>query len=91
MPSGGRWQDVELAAFDAALAANLVLVVHPRDGQKAELENWQLSALRRNSGQTVWTIDLPCRPAWDGLSIAGDGSVLLSLSDGSIACFGTVQ
>jgi outer membrane protein assembly factor BamB len=91
LPSGGRWQDVELAAFDAALAANLVLVVHPRGGQKAELESWQLSALRRDTGQAVWTIDLPSRPAWNSLSISGDGSVLLSLSDGSILCFGTVQ
>jgi outer membrane protein assembly factor BamB len=91
LPAGGRWQDVELAAFDAALAANLVLVVHPQGGLKSELENWQVSALRRNSGQTVWTIDFPCRPAWNGLSIAGDGSILLSLSDGGIACFRTVQ
>jgi hypothetical protein len=91
LPSGGRWQDVELAALDAALAANLVLVVHPRGGQKAELESWQLSALRRDTGQAVWTIDLPSRPAWNSLSISGDGSVLLSLSDGSILCFGTVQ
>jgi hypothetical protein len=80
-----------LAAFDAALAANLVLVVHPRGGLKGELENWQLSALSRSSGQIAWTIDLPCRPAWKGLSVAGDGSMWLSLCDGSIACFGTVQ
>jgi hypothetical protein len=78
-----------LAAFDAALAANLLLVVHPQGGLKAELKNWQLSALDRNSGETVWVIDLPCRPAWNGLSIAGDGSILLSLWDGSIVCFGT--
>jgi hypothetical protein len=91
LPAGGRWRDVQLAAFDAALAANLVLIVHPQGGLKAELQNWQISALNRSSGQTVWTIDLPCRPAWNGLSISADSSVLLSLSDGGIACFGTVQ
>ena len=56
--------------------------------------NWKtgrLSALNRSSGQTVWTIDLPCRPAWNGLSIAGDGSILASLWDGSIACFGAAR
>lgn len=87
LPAGGRWQDIELAAFDAALAANLVLVVHPQGGLKGELENWQLSALDRKSGQTAWTIDLPRRPAWNGLSIAGNGNILVSLWDGSIVCY----
>jgi hypothetical protein len=87
LPIGGRWPQVELAAFDAALAANLVLVVHPLGSLKAELEDWQLSALRRTDGQVVWTIDLPCRPAWNGLSVASDGSILLSLWDGTIACY----
>jgi hypothetical protein len=91
LPAGGRWQNVQLAVFDAALAANLVLVVHPQGGQKAELENWQLSALDRNNGQTVWATELPCRPAWNGLSIGADGSILASLWDGSIACFGAAR
>ena len=41
LPDGGRWQDIQLAAFDVALAANLVLIVHPQGGLKDELENWQ--------------------------------------------------
>jgi hypothetical protein len=56
-------------------------------GLTTELENWQLGALSRSNGQIVWTIDLPCRPAWNGLSFARDGSILLSLWDGSIACY----
>lgn len=91
LPDGGLWADVHTPVFDAVLAANALLVVHPK-GEKNEQKAWQLSALSRADASTFWTIDLPLRPAWDGLSVAADGSVLLALWDGRVACYaeGTV-
>jgi hypothetical protein len=70
----------------AVLCRNALLTVHPKGGDKKDLTNWQLSALKREDGNPIWTIDLPQRPVWDGLSVAADGSILVAMWDGSLVC-----
>jgi outer membrane protein assembly factor BamB len=65
---------------------NAFLAVHPKGGDKKDLANWQLSALQREDGREIWTIDLTQRPVWEGLSIAADGSILVAMWDGSLVC-----
>lgn len=87
IPSGGIWQDVQLPVFAAALCQNALVVIHPKDGKRNELKNWQLAALDRKTGKAIWTIDLPGRPAWNSLSVAADSSILMAMWDGSVLCY----
>jgi hypothetical protein len=95
LPEGGLWGEVNLPAFATVLCADAVLAIHPAGGnkfhpadiRKNELQQWQLSALARESGQTLWTVDLAGRPAWNGLSVAANGSILIAHWDGSLSCF----
>ena len=89
LPSGGLWTDCKVPVFTAALCPNALLAVHPKGGNKDDLVNWQLSALDRGTGAAVWTVDLPGRPAWDGLSVAPDGTILLAMWDGSVIGYGS--
>ncbi len=88
LPEGGLWKEApELPAYAMALSANALLVVHPRDGKLESVKDWNLSALRRDDAQVLWSIELPGRLAWDGLSIAKDGSIMLSFWNGSVATY----
>mgnify|MGYP002066076985 CR=1 FL=1 len=86
LPDGGIWEDIRIPVPTAVLCKNALLVVHPKGGDKQDLKNWQLSALKREDGSTIWTMDLPQRPVWDGLSVAADGSILVAMWDGSLIC-----
>lgn len=86
LPGGGLWQEAaKLPAYAMVLCANAVLVVHPRDGKLENVKDWCLTALRREDGQPLWSLDLPTRPAWDGLSVAADGSILIAYWNGSVS------
>ena len=49
-------------------------------------EGWQIAAYDRATGKALWTHDLPEEPLLNGLAIAADGSVLVTLRDGGIVC-----
>jgi hypothetical protein len=87
LPSGSMWPDNNLPVFASVVCANGVLVVIPKDGDKRDLERWQLALLNREDGEPQWTIDLPCRPAWEPLSVAPDGTILVPLWNGSVHAY----
>ena len=47
---------------------------------------WKVSAVAREDGAEIWSIDLPEEPLYNGLGIAGDRSILVALCDGSVVC-----
>jgi hypothetical protein len=49
-------------------------------------KGWKLTAFSRDGKETLWEVDLPQEPLFSGLAIARDGSVLVTLRDGSIVC-----
>ena len=49
----------------------------------------QLTAWDRADGQQVWQIDLPSVPLRDGLAVAAEGRVVVTLMDGSVLCVST--
>ncbi len=48
----------------------------------------QLIAYNRADGKERWRVSLPSEPVKDGLVVARDGSVIVQLLDGGVACVG---
>jgi hypothetical protein len=48
----------------------------------------QLIAFNRADGSERWRVSLPSEPVMDGLAVARDGSLVVQLLDGGIACVG---
>jgi outer membrane protein assembly factor BamB len=75
-----RWEPLA-----CVLAGNAVVVVttHPdRDPQKAL--PGRVTALRRTDGAKMWEVDLPARAVHNGLAVAADGRVVVTLLDGTV-------
>jgi hypothetical protein len=84
---------------DAALAAHGVPEEHEvtwkekisrtmKDARSPNLrvKGWKLTAFSRDGKETLWEVDLPQEPLFSGIAVARDGSVLVTLRDGSILC-----
>ena len=85
-----RWTREDLDVNALALAANAVVVAHkvtPPRGSKEPLR-WVLSALTRDSGETLWDVELPGEPLMEGLALARDGAIVVPLLDGRVLVTG---
>ncbi len=97
------WQKPELDVSAIALASDAVLVAHGVgvtdlwDRSPAEFaqhspliqyEGWALTAFERGGGKELWSVGLPSEPLYNGIAIAADGSVIVTLRDGSLICVG---
>jgi hypothetical protein len=51
---------------------------------------WKLSAFTRADGAELWSVDLPSEPVYNGLAIAADGSVVVTLRSGGMVCVGAL-
>ncbi|MBD3242397.1 MAG: PQQ-binding-like beta-propeller repeat protein [Chitinivibrionales bacterium] len=77
-----------------ALAANALVVAQTEphgvsgDANKPQNWTWQLVYLNRTDGSIEWQATLPGEPAWQGLTIASNGDVLVTLTSGDILCYG---
>jgi len=82
---------------DAVLAAHGMLEEHkqlPRKGRtledarspRARFKGWKVTAFSRDGKETLWEVDLPQEPLFNGIAVARDGSVLVTLRDGSTVC-----
>lgn len=49
----------------------------------------QLTAWDRADGQQLWQMDLPSVPLRDGLAVAAEGRVIVTLRDGAVLCIST--
>jgi hypothetical protein len=101
--SGAQWQKPELDVNATALSADAVLVAHATGSKDlygyhfdeqtqrqpmAQFDGWQLSALRRENGETLWAVPLPAEPLYNGLAVAADGTVIVTLRDGASVAVG---
>jgi hypothetical protein len=99
---GATWQKPDLDVNALALTKNTVLVAHatgrestkptlkPTEAQARQAsfryDGWRVTAFSRDGKETLWEVDLPSEPLYNGLAIAADGSVVVALRDGSILC-----
>jgi outer membrane protein assembly factor BamB len=99
---GAAWQKPDLDVNALALTKNTVLVAHatgrestkptlkPTEAQARQAsfryDGWRVTAFSRDGKETLWEVDLPSEPLYNGLAIAADGSVVVALRDGSILC-----
>jgi len=78
-----KWQWQEELSYRTrvaavALAQNAALVV------TREAKGDRARALARADGRELWSVPLPAGALYDGLAIAGDGTVIVTLRDGSV-------
>jgi outer membrane protein assembly factor BamB len=55
------------------------------------VEGWDLRALDRETGEELWTLALPAEPLTSGTAIARDGTILVTLRDGTVVAVGEVK
>jgi outer membrane protein assembly factor BamB len=98
----GVWSKPEVMANAVALAANAVVSAEatgwdaPKQSWDKErmtaraalmtVEGWQLAARDRKDGAVLWSVPLPDEPLFNGLAVAPDGTVVVTLRDGSLVC-----
>jgi outer membrane protein assembly factor BamB len=81
----GRWAH----AWDWAWSARAWVLTGDAAVAAIEGKNQQrLVALERSDGSVRWKLDLPARPVQDGLAVAADGRIVVTLVDGSTLCVG---
>jgi outer membrane protein assembly factor BamB len=93
------WRSTDLDCNALALTRQAVLVAHAvgttdlyayqfdADTSRKPLvtyAGWRLSALARDGGRELWAIDLPSEPLQNGLAVAGDGTIVVVLRDGTV-------
>jgi hypothetical protein len=89
-----RWciADADLNAVvlcpDAAVVAAGVLKPTEKSmrGVHPGFARWELVALDRATGKKRWSVALPGEPVFNGLAPAADGSWVVVLRDGGMAC-----
>jgi hypothetical protein len=52
------------------------------------VDGWQLSAVARETGEELWHVPLPSEPLLNGIAVARNGSVIVTLRDGRVLCAG---
>jgi hypothetical protein len=78
-----KWaQPVPVHARAWALAPDAVLVAGGVDWHKADREfgAHRLAALDRADGRELWSVELPGKPAYDGLAVDRSGRIILTLT-----------
>ena len=70
-----------------ALGKNAVLVAGKQLPEKPQ-EKYLLSALRVEDGQVLWSESLSAEPVSWGLALDHGGHVVVTMKNGSVACFG---
>jgi hypothetical protein len=94
-----QWRVERDRWFAVALAANAVVGaygVHDTSGKEESRwqrpgDRWFVAAMSRDDGKELWRVALPSVPLEDGLAIAGDGTVMVQLLDGTIVAVGTAR
>jgi hypothetical protein len=82
-------KDMEVVGL--AVAEDALLVVSTAFENKrtrSGRQSWTLHALRKTSGEKLWSVALPGPPAISPLAIRADGSVLVALQDGYVLGIG---
>lgn len=83
--STSKWPAMRGQVFALAVASNAVIAT--QRGMNTSSPCF-VAAYRKSDGQEIWRVVLPAEPRLGGLSVHGNGSVLASLTDGSVVCVG---
>jgi outer membrane protein assembly factor BamB len=90
-----KWSKPELHVNALAVGKDAVLVAHAldpkrsgnkRQGATLAVNGWCVTAFDRENGRELWKHNLPIEPLINGLTIADDETILVTLRDGSIVC-----
>lgn len=87
-----RWRNrgwLNVAAV--MLGADAVAIAGQVLSDDAKTPAWALRVCELADGKIRWQARLPSEPVYDGLSLGRNGSVIVQLLDGGIACFGVEQ
>ncbi|HUW62676.1 MAG TPA: PQQ-binding-like beta-propeller repeat protein [Candidatus Bathyarchaeia archaeon] len=91
---GQKWRLTrikECRTLALALAKNAAVAVCESPRQRDFRSRYQLMAVDRASGRTMFNVELDSAPRQNGLAIDSDGRVLLAMADGSVRCFGGMR
>jgi|GEM_PF-1912332 len=86
-----RWTIPGEPIMGAALSKDAVILAAAKTtGEKDKLviEGWELVARKRADGAELWRVPLPGQPTHDSLAINRNGTVLVTLRDGSVVAVG---
>jgi len=86
-----RWMIPDEPITGAVLSKDaVILAVANTTGEKDRLaiESWNLVARKRADGNEIWRVQLPSQPTHDSLAITRNGTVLVTLRDGSVMAVG---
>ncbi|MCX5772557.1 MAG: hypothetical protein NTZ09_20120, partial [Candidatus Hydrogenedentes bacterium] len=81
----------ECRTLALALAKNCAVALYESPRERDFRPRYQLVAIDRASGRTLFNVELDSAPRQNGLAIDSDGRVLLAMADGSVSCFGGMQ
>jgi outer membrane protein assembly factor BamB len=82
---GAVWREPSAKEYlGCALTANAALVLE--GGMKGA--GGRLVARNRADGKPLWEVAFSARPVYDGLAVAADGRVMVTLVDGRVVCVG---
>ena len=76
----------QLDPYALALTNNEVVAVH-----RVATDAWQVTVLDRTEGEERWHQPLPSEPLLNGVCLNRNGDILVTLTDGRIACFGRIS
>ncbi len=90
------WQSEDFGygcdARGCALTGNAAVVLmqklekRPGPGGEVRGRYWHVAAFARADGKRMWELDLPSVPVYEGLAVAADGRVVVTLRDGTVLC-----
>ncbi len=85
MRKTSKWPVIRDDIYATATARNAVACL----ARPAQLDaGWYVAAYGKQTGETLWRVDLPSEPRFGGLSIDRDGRVHVTLVDGGMVCYG---
>ncbi len=86
-----QWRTEKLEMYAFALAGNAAVVLSG-DGDRTAYaplysEKWALNVFDRADGSLLWEQPLPSEPLLNGLCIARDGGIIVTLRNGTTVCY----
>jgi len=84
-PGMVKWKTEHPSILAMALAANAMVIVEQKvDTVTEQAAGWSLKYIDNNDGKVRAEVPIPAGVTFDGLAIARDGTVLVSLLDGRV-------
>jgi hypothetical protein len=79
------WGPLALRVNASVVAQNAIVLAYTDD----DGTTWKVGGLDKASGTVSWSVPLPMEPAFSGVSIASNGTILVALRDGRVVGVGS--